>query len=200
MSLSFGSVGSSLLALALVLSACGGGGGTGGAGGTGGDGGSAGAGGDGGAGGSAGGAGGSAGGAGGSAGGAGGSVGGAGGSAGGAGGSAGGAGGSAGGAGGSAGGAGGSMGAAVEVVPCAGLNPVATIQTSGLAYTPASVTIAVGDVISYQPSGNHDMVSDDGAFDTGSPGAPACLQFNQAGMYPYFCSVHPSMVGTVTVQ
>lgn len=88
----------------------------------------------------------------------------------------------------------------VTVVDCAGVTPVETITTTGFAFTNGDVTIAPGDVIRFMPAGSHDMESDDMLFDSGVPGAEACLQFNEAGSYPYHCSVHPAMTGTVTVQ
>lgn len=92
----------------------------------------------------------------------------------------------------------------VMIVSCAGQNPAATIGTSGFAFSPPTATINVGDVLRFTPSGLHNMTS-------GVPGAPdvlfqtptqqeACLRFSRAGSFPFFCSVHPSMVGVVTVN
>ena len=43
------------------------------------------------------------------------------------------------------------------------------------------------------------MVSDAGAFDT-PVGVTVCLRFNATGTYSYHCSIHPTMVGAVTVR
>ena len=58
---------------------------------------------------------------------------------------------------------------------------------------------------SYNNSGGtavpHQVVSDDGTFDTGSLGGNATSSKTlTAGTYPYHCAIHPSMVGTITVN
>jgi len=47
----------------------------------------------------------------------------------------------------------------------------------------------------------HHLVSDTGVFDSGSlgPGASYTFTFAGAGSYPYHCSIHPTMVGTITI-
>ncbi len=50
---------------------------------------------------------------------------------------------------------------------------------------------------------SHTMTANDGSFDTGliAGGASATLTMPTApGTYQYFCSLHPSMVSTITVQ
>lgn len=89
---------------------------------------------------------------------------------------------------------------AVTVSDCTGLTPAATITTTGTAFTNGDPTIAVGDVVRFMPAGSHDMTADDDSFDSGAPGNEACLTFNEVGAFPYHCSVHPTMTGTVTVQ
>jgi len=95
-------------------------------------------------------------------------------------------------------------GSAVDVISaadCASLTIAATIATAGTAFTDGDPTVAVGAIVKFAPNGSHDMVSDTGLFDTGEPSATACLRFNEAGSYPYHCSVHPAtMMGTVTVN
>jgi plastocyanin len=51
-------------------------------------------------------------------------------------------------------------------------------------------------------SGRHTVTSkDDGVFDSGmmGKGQSFSFTFDKAGEYPYFCSPHPGMVGTVVV-
>jgi plastocyanin len=79
-------------------------------------------------------------------------------------------------------------------------DPAETITTSGQAFMNGDVTISAGDKVLFMPAGNHDMRSTEGEFDSGDLNAAACLQFNVAGDYPYVCSAHPSMTGTVTVE
>ena len=47
----------------------------------------------------------------------------------------------------------------------------------------------------------HNITSDDGAFTSGtlSPGSTFSATFGAAGTYGYHCSVHPTMIGEVTV-
>lgn len=79
-------------------------------------------------------------------------------------------------------------------------DPDETITTTGLAFTNGDVTISPGDTILFMPAGAHDMLSTQGKFDSGALAAAACLRFNAVGEYPYVCSAHASMTGTVTVE
>jgi plastocyanin len=72
------------------------------------------------------------------------------------------------------------------------------------AYDPATVTIKVGDTITWvnQDAPKHDVVADNGEFksDLFDKGATFSFTFTKAGTYPYHCSIHPGMTGTVIVQ
>ena len=56
--------------------------------------------------------------------------------------------------------------------------------------------------VTNQDPSRHDWTSRDGVW--ASPalaqGQSYSFTFNQAGSYPYLCSIHPSMTGTITVQ
>lgn len=73
-----------------------------------------------------------------------------------------------------------------------------------LAFSPASVTIDVGDTVTWTNTGDlpHTATADDGTFDSGilNNGGTFAFTFASAGTYDYFCEVHPSMQGTITVQ
>lgn len=93
--------------------------------------------------------------------------------------------------------------AAVDLISCTGVTPDASISAATGAYVPATTTITAGQIIKFTPGGTHDMVSGtggtpDGTFQT-PLGAVACLRFNQAGTYPFYCSVH-FFTGSVTVN
>jgi plastocyanin len=71
-------------------------------------------------------------------------------------------------------------------------------------YSPASVSVAVGDTVTWTNNGQaqHSATADNGSFDTGvfGPGVTRSQTFNQAGTFSYFCTVHgQSQSGTVRV-
>jgi plastocyanin len=71
-------------------------------------------------------------------------------------------------------------------------------------YEPKTVTIKVGDTVTWvnQDSPQHDAVADNGEFDSGlfDQGETFSFTFTAAGTYPYHCSIHPGMEGTVVVE
>jgi plastocyanin len=79
-----------------------------------------------------------------------------------------------------------------------------TLGTGGFAPNP--VTVAVGTTVTWNntdtASASHDVVSDSGAFDSGQfgTGKTFTFTFQTKGTFPYHCSIHPGMVGTVVVQ
>jgi plastocyanin len=120
-----------------------------------------------------------------------------------------------GGTGGAATGGGGSGAAtAASIVDCDGETVAATISMVVPQYDPDAAAVAVEGVIKFA---NDDIVpltstsgtvrgavpTPDGNWDTGDivPGDSACIRFNVAGSYSFYCSVHPaSMQGIVIVQ
>jgi plastocyanin len=70
-------------------------------------------------------------------------------------------------------------------------------------FAPASTSVHVGDTITWtnQDVAPHTATASDGSFDTGSlsQGKSGSHTFTKAGSFPYICSIHPSMKGTVTV-
>jgi plastocyanin len=80
----------------------------------------------------------------------------------------------------------------------------ASISTGDNFYSPASVTVAVGDTVNWRNTGQaqHSATANDGSFDTGvfGPGQSRAHTFNTAGSFSYFCTVHgQSQSGTVRV-
>jgi amicyanin len=71
-------------------------------------------------------------------------------------------------------------------------------------FSPASITIDVGDTVTWNNSGPtpHSATANDGSFDTGilKRGQSGSHTFNEAGTYSYICTPHPYMKGTVVVQ
>lgn len=79
-----------------------------------------------------------------------------------------------------------------------------TVAIVNFAFQPSTMTIPRGATVMWRNDGavTHTVTSDTGAFNSGnlSPGATFTHQFNQAGTYPYHCTPHPFMTGTITVQ
>ena len=72
-----------------------------------------------------------------------------------------------------------------------------------LFFSPASVSIAVGDTVTWRNTGQapHNATADDGSFATATlnNGQSASHTFTQAGTFSYTCTIHPQMKGTVRV-
>ncbi|HET9119579.1 MAG TPA: cupredoxin family copper-binding protein [Solirubrobacterales bacterium] len=72
-----------------------------------------------------------------------------------------------------------------------------------LFFSPASVTVAVGDTVTWRNTGQapHNATADDGSFKTPTieNGQSASHTFNQAGTFSYICTIHPQMKGTIRV-
>ena len=109
------------------------------------------------------------------------------------------------------------VGAAVMIAGCTSYStpsPSSSPQTStasqnsiamkGLAFNPLALTISKGANVTWtnDDSTTHTVTSDTGAFESGnlSPGNSFTRQFNDTGTFPYHCTIHPSMKGTITVQ
>jgi plastocyanin len=79
----------------------------------------------------------------------------------------------------------------------------AKVKIVEFTYGPDPVTIQVGGKITWQneDTAPHTATADDGSFDTGTleRGKIKSETFKQAGTYPYFCEIHPTMHGTVEV-
>ncbi len=83
--------------------------------------------------------------------------------------------------------------------------PVATdtVQIDDFAFSPATVTVAAGSTVVWT---NDDSIQHDVAFDGGGIASRTLghndtfsYTFPTAGTYPYICSIHPFMHGTVIV-
>jgi plastocyanin len=86
-------------------------------------------------------------------------------------------------------------------------------STGGQGYQPDQITVSPGATVIWDnqdnalhtaTSGNPDTATPDGKFDTGLLGAnqqskPVTMP-TEPGDYVYFCTLHPFLVGTITVQ
>jgi len=72
------------------------------------------------------------------------------------------------------------------------------------AFSPNPTTVAVGTTVTWMnnDTSTHDATADNGAFATPSiaPGSSASVKLQTAGTFTYHCTIHPGMVGTITVQ
>jgi plastocyanin len=79
----------------------------------------------------------------------------------------------------------------------------ATVTMGDFFFSPSSVTVAVGDAVTWRNTGQapHNATADDGSFKTPdlSNGGSASHTFSRAGTFTYICTIHPNMHGTVRV-
>jgi plastocyanin len=79
-----------------------------------------------------------------------------------------------------------------------------TVAMANFTFTPSSLTIAKGTVVTWQNNDGvaHTSTSDNGVWDTGNilPNGTKTTTFATAGTYAYHCTVHPMMTGTIVVQ
>lgn len=83
-----------------------------------------------------------------------------------------------------------------------------TVTIKGFAYAPASLTVKKGTTVTFvnMDSALHTVTSGtggakDGKFNESIDGGGAAkITFDTVGTFPYFCAVHVSMRGTITVK
>ena len=84
--------------------------------------------------------------------------------------------------------------------------PDNTVQMSGMVFTPATLTVAVGTTVTWMNNDGvaHTSTSDSGVWDTGNipAGSSKTTTFGTKGTFPYNCTYHASMGmrGTVVVE
>jgi plastocyanin len=79
----------------------------------------------------------------------------------------------------------------------------AAVEIVEFAYDPDPIEVEVGAEVTWtnEDTAPHTATADDGSFDTGTldKGKPGSVSFEEAGTFPYFCEIHPTMHGTVEV-
>jgi plastocyanin len=76
------------------------------------------------------------------------------------------------------------------------------VELRNFAVDPAALTIEEGDTVEWRiVSGRHTSTAKDGSWDSGTleQGLTFSQRFDVAGTYPYFCTPHDFMRGTITV-
>jgi plastocyanin/phosphatidylethanolamine-binding protein (PEBP) family uncharacterized protein len=78
------------------------------------------------------------------------------------------------------------------------------VSIVGMSFSPATITIQVGQSVTWVNTDSvpHTSTSDTGVWDSGTIGAGASFTraFTTPGTFPYHCSFHTGMTGTVVVQ
>ena len=84
----------------------------------------------------------------------------------------------------------------------AGSDAGATVLIDGFEFAEVA-DAAVGEevVVLNQDATSHTWTSTDGSFDSGTiaGGGTFTFTFDTAGEYSFFCSIHPSMTGSITI-
>lgn len=89
-----------------------------------------------------------------------------------------------------------------------GASPDVTITIVGMngsqSYSPNPATVKVGQTVAWRNADviAHTATANGGAFNTGTIAAGATsspIMMSTAGSFDYHCTIHPTMVGTVTV-
>lgn len=78
------------------------------------------------------------------------------------------------------------------------------ITIQGEAFSPATINVAAGTTVIWMNRDPvaHTVTSDTDVFASGtlSQGDSFSFIFTESGVYPYHCTIHPNMRGTVTVE
>jgi plastocyanin len=71
-------------------------------------------------------------------------------------------------------------------------------------FLPQDIRVSVGDTVTWTNNDRvtHTVTADNGAFDSGEfgPGETFSYTYEQEGIFGYSCTIHPGMIGTVTVE
>jgi plastocyanin len=96
---------------------------------------------------------------------------------------------------------------AVSTSVTANTQPSATntvVKIDNFSFGPQTVTVPVGATVTWTNSDDipHTSVSTDGVFKSKvlDTDEKFSYTFTKAGTYPYYCTIHPKMTGTVVVQ
>jgi plastocyanin len=80
----------------------------------------------------------------------------------------------------------------------------AEVKVDNFSFGPTTLTVTVGTTVTWTNRDDipHTIVSTDKVFKSKvlDTDEKFSFTFSKAGTYPYFCSIHPKMTGTVVVQ
>ena len=81
---------------------------------------------------------------------------------------------------------------------------IVEVKIDNFSFGPTTLTVAAGATVTWTNRDDipHTVVSTDGVFKSTvlDTDEKFSYTFAKAGTYPYFCSVHPKMTGTIVVQ
>lgn len=77
-----------------------------------------------------------------------------------------------------------------------------TVTMAGSAFQPGTVTIASGQTVTWSNNDSlvHTVTGDGFSSGDVAPGAIFTNTFDAPGVYPYECTIHPGMTGSVVVE
>ncbi len=79
-----------------------------------------------------------------------------------------------------------------------------TVSVAMMQFVPTTITVTAGTTIIWTNNDNvaHTVTSLTGIFDSGTlnPGGSFSFKFSTKGTYPYKCTIHANMTGTVIVN
>jgi len=82
--------------------------------------------------------------------------------------------------------------------------PTSAVTIDNFSFSPASITVPVGTTLTWTNRDDipHTVVSNDKKFKSKALDTDEkfSFTFTEPGTYPYFCSIHPKMVGKVVVE
>jgi len=82
--------------------------------------------------------------------------------------------------------------------------PQIEVAINGFAYNPAILNVPVGTTVVWYNNDlvTHTVTARDNLFESGnlSPGDTFRYTFEQSGALEYYCRIHPSMVGKITIE
>jgi plastocyanin len=92
------------------------------------------------------------------------------------------------------------MALSLAAAPVLAADQAVTIE--GFAFSPGTVTVNVGDSVTWTNNDTAAHTATGSGFDTGNiaDGASDSVTFQSAGTFDYACSIHPQMTGTVVVR
>ncbi|HEX5078479.1 MAG TPA: plastocyanin/azurin family copper-binding protein [Geminicoccaceae bacterium] len=91
---------------------------------------------------------------------------------------------------------------ALLAFPCGARADTYVVELGNFAVEPQALTIHAGDTVEWRvAAGRHSSTAKDRAWDSGelAQGAVFAQRFDLPGVYPYFCTTHDFMRGTITV-